>query len=54
MGSAESAEKSFEAIIEKPNVSEEFLHKSLEDPLLISREKALKFLGWKLEEKNQE
>jgi len=54
MGSAESAEKSFESIIEKPkpNVSEEF--KSLEDTLLISREKALKFLGWKLEEKNQE
>jgi hypothetical protein len=54
MGSADSPEKSFNSITEEPNVSEEFLHKSLEDTLLIAREKALKFLGWKLEEKRQE
>jgi len=54
MGSADSPEKSSNSITEKPNVSEEFLHKSLEDTLLIAREKALKFLGWKLEEKRQE
>jgi len=54
VGSADSPEKSSNSIIEKPNVSEEFLHKSLEDTLLTAREKALKFLGWKLEEKRQE
>jgi len=54
MGSADSPEKSFNSITEKPNVSEEFLHKSLEDPLLNAREKALKFLGGALEEEKQE
>jgi hypothetical protein len=54
MGSADSPEKSFNSITEKPNVSEEFLLRSSENTLLIAREKALKFLGCKLEEKRQE
>jgi hypothetical protein len=54
MGSADSPEKRFNSITEEPNVSEKFLHKSLKDTLFNAREKALKFLGWKLEEKRQE